>query len=65
VREYEKRGVIVYERVASSIYSRRMLDSFGIPGAVRVLPLHCHAASDIDEFLRVARAIAGATRIPG
>jgi selenocysteine lyase/cysteine desulfurase len=63
VREYEKRGVIVYERVASSIYSRRMLDSFGIPGAVRVSPLHCHAASDIDEFLTVTRAIADATRI--
>jgi selenocysteine lyase/cysteine desulfurase len=32
VREYEKRGVIVYERVASSLYSRRMLESFGLQG---------------------------------
>jgi selenocysteine lyase/cysteine desulfurase len=30
VREYEKRGVIVYERVASSLYSGRMLKSFNL-----------------------------------
>src|SRR3546814_14241795 len=32
VLEYERRGVIVYERVASSIYSKRMLDSFKLKG---------------------------------
>lgn len=58
VREYEKRGVIVYERVASSLYSKRMLDSFGLDGAIRVSPLHCHGASDIDRFLRITRALA-------
>lgn len=57
VREYEKRGVIVYERVASSIYSRRMLESFGIEGAVRVSPLHCHTFDDVDKFLRVTQEI--------
>mgnify|MGYP003583883251 CR=1 FL=1 len=57
VREYEKRGVIVYERVASSLYSKRMLDSFGLEGAVRVSPLHCNSAADIDRFLRVTREI--------
>jgi selenocysteine lyase/cysteine desulfurase len=57
VREYEKRGVIVYERVASSLYSKRMLDSFGLEGAVRVSPLHCHSAADIDRFLRITREI--------
>lgn len=53
VREYEKRGVTVYERVASSIYSKRMLDSFGIAGAVRVSPLHCHGPKDVDKFLAI------------
>lgn len=64
VREYEKRGVIVYERVATSLYSKRMLHSFGLEGAVRVSPLHCHGAADIDRFLEttreISRAFAGA-----
>lgn len=58
VREYEQRGVIVYERVATSLYSKRMLDSFGLAGAVRVSPLHCHGVADIDRFLRVTRDMA-------
>ncbi len=57
VREYEKRGVIVYERVASSIYSRRMLQSFDLEGAVRVSPLHCHTDEDVDRFLQVTQEI--------
>lgn len=58
VREYEKRGIIVYERTVTSLYSRRMLESFGIPGAIRVSPLHCHSASDIDRFLALTAQIA-------
>ncbi|SDE11511.1 Selenocysteine lyase/Cysteine desulfurase [Variovorax sp. CF079] len=60
VREYEKRGVIVYERVATSLYSKRMLHSFGLEGAVRVSPLHCNSATDIDRFLKVTREISEA-----
>ncbi|CAE6850713.1 MULTISPECIES: aminotransferase class V-fold PLP-dependent enzyme [Paraburkholderia] len=54
VREYERRGVIVYERVTTSLFSRRMLESFGLTGAVRVSPLHCHCAEDIDKFLKAS-----------
>ena len=57
VREYEKRGVIVYERVSTSLYSKRMLDSFGLEGAIRVSPLHCNSVADIDRFLHVTRQI--------
>ena len=57
VREYEMRGVIVYERVASSLYSKRMLQSFGLEGAIRVSPLHCHGAADIDRFLGITAEI--------
>lgn len=57
VREYEKRGVIVYERVVESLYSKRMLESFGIDGAVRISPLHCHASTDVDRFLQVTQSI--------
>ena len=58
VREYEKRGIIVYERLISSLYSRRMLESFGLQGAIRVSPLHCNNIEDIDKFLEVTAEIA-------
>ncbi|WP_375508838.1 aminotransferase class V-fold PLP-dependent enzyme [uncultured Caballeronia sp.] len=57
VREYEKRGVIVYERVTTSLYSQRMLDSFGIKGSVRVSPLHCNSTEDISQFLEITREL--------
>ena len=60
VNEYEKRGVIVYERVSSSLYSKRMLESFGLDGAVRVSPLHCNSEADIDRFLQITRQVAAA-----
>jgi cysteine desulfurase/selenocysteine lyase len=53
VREYEKRGVIVYERINTSPYSKRMLESFNMDGAIRVSPLHCNSKVDIDKFLKV------------
>lgn len=62
VREYAKRGVIVYERVLASVYSRRMLEAFGLDGAIRVSPLHCHSQADIDEFLRITRELAASVR---
>ncbi len=51
VREYERRGFIVFERIVSNIYSVRMLESFGIPGCVRISPLHCNTTEEIDAFL--------------
>lgn len=57
VHEYGLRGVTVYERSVASLYSRRMLESFGLSGAVRVSPLHCHTAGDVDAFLRVTGEI--------
>jgi len=58
VREYERRGIIVYERVCSSIYSVRMLKSLGIEGCIRVSPLHCNSKDEIDEFLAVTADMA-------
>lgn len=60
VREYEKRGVIVYERVSTSLYSKRMLDSFGLEGAIRVSPLHCNSVADIDRFIDITQQISQA-----
>lgn len=61
VIEYAKHGVTVYERVATSIYSKRMLESFGIAGTVRVSPLHCNSVADVEKFLRITARIAADT----
>lgn len=53
VAEYYKRGVTVYERVNTSLYSKRIVESLGLDGAIRVSPLHCHDTGDIDEFLKI------------
>lgn len=58
VAEYVKRNVIVYDRVDTSLYSERMLHSFGLKGVVRVSPLHCHNLDDVNLFLKVTREIA-------
>jgi cysteine desulfurase/selenocysteine lyase len=62
VHGYAQRGVTVYERVVSSIYSKRMLESFGLDGAVRISPLHCHSVADIDRFLRITQELAAGQR---
>ncbi len=64
VHEYGLRGVTVYERSVASLYSRRMLESFGLKGAVRVSPLHCHTTEDVDAFLRVTADIVRAHAAP-
>jgi len=58
VREYEKRNVIVYDRLITSLYSKRILESFGMDGAIRVSPLHCNDISDIERFLEVTEQLA-------
>jgi len=60
VKEYDKQGVTVFERVNTSLYSKRMLESFDLEGAIRVSPLHCHSAKDIDEFLVITKRMADA-----
>lgn len=58
VAEYQKRGVTVYERINTSIYSRRIVEALGLTGAIRVSPLHCHGTEDIDKFLKITGEIA-------
>ncbi len=55
VREYERRGFVVFERIVSNIYSVRMLNSFGIDGCIRVSPLHCNTIKEIEEFLKATK----------
>ena len=56
--EFYRRGVTVFERVNTSLYSRRIVESLGLEGCIRVSPLHCHDTGDVDDFLRVASEIA-------
>ena len=58
VAEYQRRGVTVYERVNTSIYSKRIVGALGLEGAIRVSPLHCNSTEDIDKFLRITAEIA-------
>ena len=57
VLEYEKRGIIVCDRSNRSMYAKRIVESIGIEGAIRVSPLHCHSVEDIDRFLEVTMSI--------
>lgn len=56
--KYLEHGVTVFERLNTSPYSKRIVESLGLEGAIRVSPLHCHGRDDIDTFLRVTKEIA-------
>lgn len=58
VLEYRKRGVIVFERLNSSPYSKRAVEAIGTTGAIRVSPLHCHTEEDIEKYLLITKEIA-------
>lgn len=57
VRRYQEKGVTVYERVNSSIYSKRIVEALGLTGAIRVSPLHVHNEDDINQFLIITDQI--------
>lgn len=57
VRQYENENVIVYERIATDILSKRILDSFGMSGAIRITPLHCNNVEEIEKFLKITQKI--------
>ena len=58
VAEYEKRGVITFERALSSMYSKRMVEAFGSKGMVRLSPLHVNTPAEIRQFLQVTKELA-------
>lgn len=57
VNLYGKENIVVYDRVVSSIYSKRMLESFDLKGAVRISPMHWNTVEEIEEFLKVTQKI--------
>lgn len=57
--EYFRRGITVNARVNTSLYSKRIVESLGLSGVIRVSPLHCNNFDEIDRFLEVTKEIAG------
>ena len=45
---------MTFERLLSSPYSSRMLESFGLKGSIRVSPIHCHNLKDIEKFANLS-----------
>ena len=58
VKEYVKRGVYVFERKPPSHYSKRIVESFGLDGVIRVSPIHCNSKEEVDKFLQASAEIA-------
>jgi selenocysteine lyase/cysteine desulfurase len=56
--EYVKRKVYVFERKSPSHYSKRIVESFGLDGVIRISPIHCNSPEEIDAFLRATQEIA-------
>jgi selenocysteine lyase/cysteine desulfurase len=53
VKEYINNGIVVFDRVAKSVMSRRQLHSVGLEELVRISPMHFNTAEEIDRFLEV------------
>ena len=62
MQKYLEHGVTVFERLKSSMYSKRIVEALNLEGAIRVSPLHCHGTDDIDEFLRITKKIADSVK---
>ncbi|MEK4320316.1 aminotransferase class V-fold PLP-dependent enzyme [Bacillus sp. FSL R7-0229] len=62
-KDYQDRGITVYERVNTSVYSKRILEAIGLTGAIRVSPFHCHTEEDIDQFLCVTKELSETKRM--
>ncbi|MCL1940611.1 MAG: aminotransferase class V-fold PLP-dependent enzyme [Synergistaceae bacterium] len=57
VKQYIDNGIVVFDRVAKSVMSRRQLHAVGLEELVRVSPMHFNTAEEIDRFLEVTAEI--------
>jgi selenocysteine lyase/cysteine desulfurase len=57
VKEYLDNGIVVFDRVAKSVMSRRQLHAVGLEELVRISPMHFNEAEEIDRFLEVTAEI--------
>lgn len=54
---YAKKGVTVYERINTSLYSKRIVEAIGLSGVIRVSPMHAYGEDDMDTFLKITKDI--------
>ncbi|WP_195340240.1 aminotransferase class V-fold PLP-dependent enzyme [Fusobacterium sp. 1001295B_180824_G3] len=57
VNRYRDMGIIVFDRINTSLYSKRIVESLGLTGAIRVSPVHCHNENEMREFLIATQKI--------
>lgn len=57
-KRYAEKNVTVYERVSSSLYSKRMIDALQVKGVIRVSPIHLHSLDDMRTFLTITQELA-------
>ncbi|PIE53830.1 MAG: aminotransferase [Dethiosulfovibrio peptidovorans] len=57
IKALREKGILICERTAKSLYSKRMLDSLGIDSIARITPLHCNSEEDITDFLKITKKI--------
>lgn len=55
--KYRDKNIIVFERVATSPFSQRIMQDLQLPGVVRVSPMHYNSVEEIDLFLRTTEEI--------
>ena len=53
-----KRGIYVFERVAPNHYSKRIVESLGLSGVIRISPIHCNMPHEMNTFLKAVAEIA-------
>ena len=57
VKKYQEKGISVFERLANSNFSQRIMDDLGLPGIVRVSPMHFNTPGEVDHFLAATEEI--------
>lgn len=60
--KYRDKNVIVFERVATSPFSQRIMQDLGLSGIVRVSPMHYNTLEEMDQFLQITTDIAASAR---
>lgn len=58
VNEYYDLGITLFNRMNTSIYSKRIVEALGLTGCIRVSPVHCQTFDEMREFLLVTEKIA-------
>lgn len=56
--KYRNENIIVFERVATSPFSQRIMQDLQLPGIVRVSPMHYNTVEEIDLFLKTTAKLA-------